>query len=160
MIPIRIVETLQIRPIETKDIHAMAEFRLRFLRELAYSVDEESCLTQTVLFLQQHLGQHLFGILAENEGRLVSAGILLVQERPYHPFAQKGKVGEVLNLFTEPDSRGKGYGRLVFEGIINLGRELGLDKLILNATQDGYNLYKSCGFTETQPSHPAMELKF
>ena len=153
------MENLIIRQAEKKDIQVLAEIRVRFLHELDYELDDETCRAQTILFLDNALGQQIFGAVAEIDGQILSAGLLLVQKRLYHPLAQIGCSGELLNVFTEPEWRGQGLGSQILDALISQGRELGLDKLFLNASEDGYLLYQSREFVESKPKHPVMELK-
>ncbi len=148
-----------VRPAERKDIQALAEIRVRFLRDLQYTVDDKICLKETVQFLEDGLGQLVFGVLAEDSNHVLAAGMLLVQKRPYHPLAPKGWAGEIINMYTDPDARRQGLGGQVLDALINKARELGVDKIFLNASEAGFHLYQSRGFVEKKPGHPMMELK-
>ncbi len=153
------MENVIVRPAEKKDIPALAEIRVRFLHDLQYAVDDEACFTQTVRFLEEGLGCLVFGALAEDSQRVLAAGLLLMQKRPYHPLAQKGWAGEIINMYTEPDARKQGLGGQVLDALIFKAHELGVDKLFLNASEAGLHLYQSRGFVEAKPRHPMMVLK-
>ena len=153
------MENVIVRPAEKKDIQALAEIRVRFLHDLQYAVDDETCITQTVHFLEEGFGCLVFGALAEDAHRVLAAGLLLIQKRPYHPLAQKGWAGEIINMYTDPDVRGQGLGGQVLDALIFKARELGVDKLFLNASEAGFHLYQSRGFVEAKPGHPMMELR-
>ena len=153
------MENVIVRPAEKKDIQALAEIRVGFLHDLQYAVDDEACFAQTVHFLEEGLGCLVFGALAEDTHRVLAAGLLLIQKRPYHPLAQKGLAGEIINMYTNPDDRRQGLGGQVLDALIVKARELGVDKLFLNASDDGYRLYQSRGFLEAKLKHLVMELK-
>ena len=147
------------RSAEKKDIPALAEIRVRFLHDLQYALEDEACYKETVQFLEEGLGCLVFGALAEDDRRVLAAGLLLMQKRPYHPLAKKGCAGEIINMYTDPDARGQGLGGQILDALIFKARELGVDKLFLNASEAGLHLYQSRGFVEAKPRHPVMELK-
>ena len=153
------MENVIVRPAEKKDIQSLAKIRVRFLRDLQYNVDDETCFTETVRFLEESLGCLVFGALAEDSQRVLAAELLLVQKRPYHPLAQKGWAGEIVNMYTNPDARGQGLGGQILDVLIFKADELGVDKLFLNASEAGFHLYQSRGFVEVSPRHPMMVLK-
>lgn len=153
------MENVIVRPAEKKDIPALAEIRVRFLHDMQYAVDDETCFTQTVHFLEEGFGSLVFGVLAEDTRGVLAAGLLLIQKRPYHPLAPKGWAGEIINMYTDPDARGQGLGGQILDVLIFKARELGVDKLFLNASEAGLHLYQSRGFVEKKPRHPMMELK-
>lgn len=155
----QVMKNVIVRPAEKKDIQALAEIRVRFLHDLHYSVDNAACLTETVNFLEEGLGCQVFGAVAENAQQVLAAGLLLIQNRPYHPLAPKGKSGEIINMYTVPEARGQGLGGQVLDALISKARELGVDKIFLNASEAGFHLYQSRGFEVANPRHPVMELK-
>lgn len=153
------MKNITLRFAEKKDIPALAENRLRFLHELQYTFDDEICLRETVHFFEAELDHLIFAYLAEDTNRVLAVGFLLIQQRPFHPHGKNGWTGEILNMYTEPVARGQGLGAQVFDALVAKGKLLGLDKLVLNASEAGYPLYKSRGFTESKPKHMLMELK-
>lgn len=62
--------------------------------------------------------------------------------------------GHVLNFFTYPEHRGKGYGKALMEFMITAAKAKGINRLFLNATSMGEPVYRKCGFVE--PEEKAM----
>ena len=60
-----------------------------------------------------------------------------------------GKLGLVINVFTEPDWRRRGVGVLLMQQVIDWSREQRLDRLILHASDAGRPLYEKMGFVAT-----------
>jgi GNAT superfamily N-acetyltransferase len=61
----------------------------------------------------------------------------------------RGKLGLLINVFTEPDWRRRGVGMLVMQQVIEWSREQCLDRLILHASDAGRPLYEKMGFVAT-----------
>ncbi|MBA3762926.1 MAG: GNAT family N-acetyltransferase [Chthoniobacterales bacterium] len=60
-----------------------------------------------------------------------------------------GRLGTVLNVFTEPEWRRRGVAGLLMQRIINWSRDAGLDGLTLHAADAGRTLYEKLGFVAT-----------
>jgi GNAT superfamily N-acetyltransferase len=57
--------------------------------------------------------------------------------------------GYVLNVYTDPDHRGKSLARQLMAAIIDWCREAGLDVVELHASDQGRPIYESLGFAAT-----------
>ena len=60
-----------------------------------------------------------------------------------------GKLGLVINVFTETEWRRRGLGVLLMQQVIAWSREQRLDRLILHASDAGRPLYEKMGFVTT-----------
>jgi len=56
------------------------------------------------------------------------------------------RVGHVLNFYTEPAHRHKGFGFGLMTFIQQYAREKGYNRLSLHATEAGAPLYRLCGY--------------
>jgi ribosomal protein S18 acetylase RimI-like enzyme len=84
-------------------------------------------------------------LLAEEEG--VRLGCVGLRE-----FADGA--GEIKRLYVIPAAQGRGVGRLLAEGIVAAGKELGYSALLLDtlpSMKQALNLYQSLGFELTAP---------
>lgn len=61
----------------------------------------------------------------------------------------EGKLGLVINVFTEPEWRRRGLGLLLMQRVIAWSREQRLDRLVLHASDAGRPLYEKMGFVAT-----------
>lgn len=90
------------------------------------------------------------GLLDGPGGEAACSAGLLVYDLPPIDAPSPRRVGHVLNFFTLPGFRRRGYGRGLMEFMIKTAGERGFDRLVLNATPDGYPLYLACGFGESE----------
>jgi GNAT superfamily N-acetyltransferase len=88
--------------------------------------------------------------LLMEEGKAVGMGALRKLE---------DGVGEVKRMFIQPGHRGKGYGRLMMNGLIDEARRLGYHMLRLDTAyylEVAVHLYRSVGFRE-RDKYPGTE---
>jgi len=104
-----------------------------------------------------HLGHDLHAYVIRESGRIASCAFLIVVEKPMSPAFMSGRTGIVLNVYTRPDCRRRGYARKVMEALLADARELGLSVVELQATDDGYPLYLSVGFLDDESKYHRMK---
>lgn len=101
---------------------------------------------------------------SEPERIVAGAGVQLRQVPP-HPcrpsrdgaFA-KGRHAIVLNVFTEPEWRKRGAGRVLMEEVLLWARAEKLDRLVLHASDQARGLYERMGFVATNEMRFGAEL--
>jgi GNAT superfamily N-acetyltransferase len=84
------------------------------------------------------------------------AGVQLRRSLP-HPVGEPhgeitiadGRHAIIINVFTEPEWRRRGVGRLLMNEIIAWARRERLDRLVLHASAEGRALYDQMGFVQT-----------
>jgi GNAT superfamily N-acetyltransferase len=132
-----------IRPATAEDVPAI----FRLIRQLA----EYERLSQEVFLEERRLREHLFGprpwaevLLAEEAGQV--AGFALFFHN-YSTFA--GKPGLYLeDLFVEPEHRGKGHGKALFQAVARLAVERGCGRMewsVLDWNDPAIRFYRSLG---------------
>lgn len=89
--------------------------------------------------------------VVEEDGRVVSGGVGMVEQRLAGPGNPSGLHGYVQSMATDPEARGNGYARAVFAALLEWFDERGVTSIALHATPYGAPLYRSFGFTE--PKH-------
>ena len=65
-----------------------------------------------------------------------------------------GRIGTVFNVYTAPEHRRRGLARQVMQNLVADARDRGLDLVELNATDEGYPLYRSIGFNDVVLHRP------
>ena len=140
------------------DIPQLIELRMAYLHadfgELEPETDDaiESSLPD---FFERHLEHDLLAYTMRDEcGTIVSIALMLTSEKPPNPRFPHGRIGTVFNVYTAPEHRRKGLARAVMGALIEDAKTRGLDLVELNATDDGYPLYRSIGFEDASLHRP------
>ncbi|MBE5887046.1 MAG: GNAT family N-acetyltransferase [Lachnospiraceae bacterium] len=144
-----------------KDIDVLTDLRIAYLNEdLGVITDENLELMQATLpsYYEKHLNEDLMVYVARDEMDIVSCAFLLIVEKPMSPSFITGKTGTVLNVYTKPDYRKKGYARKLITMMLEDAKAQGLSVIELKATEDGYSLYKSVGFEDVVAKYHNMKI--
>jgi len=141
-----------------EDIPQLIELRMAYLLADFGMLDaraEEIIRGSLPSFFDRHLGGDLFAYAMRcDDGSIVSIALMLVSEKPPNPRFPHGRIGTVFNVFTAPEHRRRGLARQVMGALVEDARLRGLDLVELNATDDGYGLYKSLGFSDADLHRP------
>lgn len=142
------------------DVDELVELRIAYLSEddgpLDHSVVERIERGLPGYYFE-HLGRDLHAYVIREGGSIVSCALLLVTEKPMSPAFITGKTGTVLNVYTRPESRRKGCARQLMESLLRDAQEMDLSVVELKATEDGYPLYLSVGFTDDRSKYHPMK---
>jgi GNAT superfamily N-acetyltransferase len=149
----------RVRKAGLEDVEEVIRLRIALIRStghvVAHSEEERTLVEDTRAYLARALPSGRFHAwLAEAGGRAVASSGVVPFERPPNPNNRLGLELYILNMFTEPEWRGRGLARALFAEVMRFAREQGAGRVWLHATPDGRPLYESEGFT-TNPT--AME---
>ena len=142
-----------------QNVSGLAEIRMKYLREdFPFMTDAEAARINAKLprYYADHLNCDFFAYLAE--GKIIGSAFLTVREMPPNPNFPNGRVGTVLNVYTEASKRRQGIATALMELLITDAKTMELDYIELKATKDGYHLYKKLGFEKTSSSYTPMKL--
>jgi GNAT superfamily N-acetyltransferase len=84
--------------------------------------------------------------VVEDEGVVVSGGSGWLEEHLPSPYQLDARRGHIASMSTEPAYKRRGYGRLVFEALMEWFAERDVPRVDLRATPDGQPLYEAFGF--------------
>jgi GNAT superfamily N-acetyltransferase len=88
--------------------------------------------------------------VVEHQGAIVAGGGLQLRTLMPRPgYVHQEPEGLIVSMWTEPEHRRRGLGRMVVEAILAWGRENGITRFTLHASNDGRPLYQLYGFTAT-----------
>lgn len=144
-----------------KDIDVLTDLRIAYLNEnLGVITDENLELMQATLpsYYEKHLNEDLMVYVARDEMDIVSCAFLLIVEKPMSPSFITGKTGIVLNVYTKPDYRKKGYAKKLMTMMLEDAKAEGVSVIELKATEDGYSLYISVGFEDVVAKYHNMKI--
>ena len=142
------------------DIAALTALRLEFLQEDCGELNEEviSKLAEALpAYFEKNLNHNIFCYLIREKENVVACAFLLIDEKPASPMFITGRTGTVLNVYTKPICRHKGYATAIMKMLLQDAVEMNLSSVELKATDAGYNLYKSVGFTDDVSKYHCMK---
>jgi GNAT superfamily N-acetyltransferase len=145
---------------ELEDLVAM---RVMFVLEMHPDPDSDSVekMRRAVHdYFARHIASKRFiGYIGSDNGQIAcSAGILLYDLPPLKGDGIRTQ-GHLLNFFTIPGQRNKGFGAKLIEYILADGKKRGIDRIVLNATKMGEPLYRKAGFQLSEDVFLIKELK-
>lgn len=144
-----------------KDIGVLTDLRIAYLNEdLGVISDKNLDLMQATLpsYYEKHLNKDLMVYVARDEEDIVACAFLLIVEKPMSSSFITGKTGTVLNVYTKPEYRKKGYAKKLMTMMLEGAKAQGLSVIDLKATEDGYSLYKSVGFEDVVAKYHNMKI--
>lgn len=142
-----------------EDIKELTALRIAYLQEDGGDMDIEILHTikaNLPNYFATHLNNDITAYVARSEEGIVSCAFLLVIEKPMSPAFITGKTGTVLNVYTKPKYRHKGYANRLINILLKNASEMNLSFVELKATEDGYRLYKSLGFEDEISKYHTM----
>ncbi|WP_051540356.1 GNAT family N-acetyltransferase [Ruminococcus sp. FC2018] len=141
-------------------IDQLTDLRIAYLTEDHGNLTEEEKerITSSLPdYYKKHLNNDLFVYICRTDSEIVSCCFLLVTEKPANPDFLNGKTGTILNVYTKPEHRHKGYAKKLMEMMLDDARMMELDFVELKATEDGYGLYKKVGFKDAASKYHNMK---
>lgn len=112
-----------------------------------------------LLIFYFYLRSQLFVYVIREDDTIVSCAFLLIVMKPISPAFINGKTATILNVYTLPAYRRRGYARMLMNAMITDAKELNIDVIELKATEDGYDLYRSVGFEDDRSKYHLMKWK-
>lgn len=139
---------MEYRLATTDDMELLIDFRKRLLVEegqiVSSNIDE-----QLRSFFEKQLNSDQFvqWIIEEEKGAIATGGIQFISFPPsyYNP---TGIRGYILNMYTAPESRGRGLAKQLVERLLADATERNVHHIFLISSPMGKPLYKKIGFKE------------
>lgn len=142
-----------------KDINELTDLRLAYLQEdLGVITDKELIQESLPGYYEKHLNKDLMVYVARDDEDIVACAFLLIVEKPMSPSFITGKTGTVLNVYTKPEYRNKGYAKKLMTMMLEDATAQDVSIIELKATEDGYSLYKSVGFEDVVAKYHNMKI--
>lgn len=138
---------------EIKDIQALIDFRIDFMKEVLSIKDElkdeEMRASLFEYFNDAILKEQFIAWFAVDDDKIIATSGLSFYKIPPSYKNMDGKVAYIMNMYTIPIYRGKGVAKALFSKIIEEAKAMGYSYFSLHATDMGRPLYKNFGFIES-----------
>ena len=142
-----------------KDINGLTDLRLAYLQEDLGVITYKQFIQESLPgYYEKHLNKDLMVYVARDEEDIVSCAFLLIVEKPMSPSFITGKTGTVLNVYTKPEYRNKGYAKKLMTMMLEDATAQDVSVIELKSTEDGYLLYKSVGFEDVVAKYHNMKI--
>ncbi len=144
-----------------QDISTLTDLRITYLQEDLGEItnaDLELIKSSLPSYYEKHLNKDLMVYVARNEEDIVSCAFLLIVEKPMSPLFITGRTGTVLNVYTKPEYRNKGYAKKLMTMLLEDATAQGVSVIELKSTEDGYSIYKSIGFEDVVAKYHNMKI--
>ena len=139
---------MELRLATTDDMEILIDLRKRLLVEegqtVSSNIDEE---LRNFFEKQLNSGQFVQWIIEEDKNVLATGGIQFISFPPSF-FNSTGIRGYILNMYTTPESRGRGLAKQLVERIFKEAQGKNVHHIFLISSPMGKPLYKKIGFKE------------
>ena len=145
-----------------QDIDDLVQMRLSYLEEDNGSLDDNDAAwirRDLPDYFREHIDRDLFAYVIKEHETIVSCAFLLVTVKPMSPSFINGRTGTVLNVYTCPNYRRRGFAKMIMEALLLDAKKQELSVVELKSTEDGYPLYKALGFTDDHSKYHLMKWK-
>jgi GNAT superfamily N-acetyltransferase len=133
------------------DAALLAEHRARVWREVGDWGDEAMARQipiWTAWFHDAVAAGRYRSWIAEEDGKAVASGSLLVYAAIPRPGSISDQEGRVQSVYVVPEARRRGIARALMEAIIDFALEAPLIRLVLHPSDEARPLYTALGFSE------------
>jgi len=149
-----------IRKATLNDLDAIIKLRIELLSDLGDVNDgnKSKVWKANQNYFKEKLSNGDFSAwVGEVKETIIAISGMVFFERPPHGENLSGLEAYIMNMYTKPGYRGYGIARSILEECISECKSLGVGRIWLHSSQEGYSLYKKMGFTE---KNSEMELIF
>ena len=145
-------QSVTFREATTEDLPALAELRWEMEVERhsqQFSLEVYAAAFDRSMREEMERG-HFRAWLAEADGQAVACVVLIWWPTPPHFENLNRKRAFVSSVYTRPDYRRRGIGRTLMTMLMDASRGMGIQRLILWASDMGRPLYEELGFTDSR----------
>lgn len=138
-----------IKRLNIEDVESFLHLRLKLfyeLQEIERDDDVEKLKNSTMEYYLKNIDKTLITYGVIEKDKIVSIGSLCLFERISYIENLSGKEGYILNIYTLPEYRKKGYGKEITKKLIEYSKDIGIKRLWLNTSNEGKKLYSKLGF--------------
>jgi len=132
------------------DVDVLVHHRIAMFQDMGVPLDAAAVDAAFRRWLLDMMPKGVYRAWVVDAGaRVISGGGITILPWPPGPHYFSGRLAFVYNVYTEPDHRRRGLGRMVMEAIHAWCREERIGSLALNASRFGQSMYESLGYVVT-----------
>ncbi len=148
---------MEFRRAAKEDAERFADVRMEFIQQIRTLANPNDFREKTLAYLKEHIeSDDLLVYLAVEDGAIVSSCMASLYQTPPVPSCPTGHTADLLNVYTKREFRLRGLAEQLTRMLFVQLRQRGVEKVLLDYTEDGLPLYQKLGFVEL--THQ-MELK-
>ena len=102
-------------------------------------------------------GEYLAWLATATDGSVAAGLGLWLMDWPPHMVGPGSRRGNILNVYTNPESRRQGLARRLMEAALDWCRANRIRSVILHSSNDGRPLYEKLGFRHTNEMRLLLE---
>lgn len=138
---------MEIRKATKADAEALTKNRIAFVSGAVGKPVDAAFEERIRAYFDKHLEDgSLLCYLAEENGELIAACVLCIYTIIPRPTIPNGKCGLLINVNTREEYRRKGGASQMLKALFEEVKRMGVERIELDYTEDGYLLYRSLGF--------------
>jgi len=140
----------RVRAATIADVDVLVHHRIAMFQDMGVPLDAAAVDAGFRPWLLDMMPKGIYRAwVVETEARVISGGGITILPWPPGPRYFSGRLAFVYNVYTEPEHRRRGLGRMVMDAIHAWCREQQIGSLALNASRFGQSMYESLGYTVT-----------
>jgi GNAT superfamily N-acetyltransferase len=140
----------RVRVATLDDLDALVHHRIAMFQDMGVPLDPVAVDAAFRPWLREMMPTGVYRAwVVESGSRVIAGGGITILPWPPGPRYFSGRLAFVYNVYTEPDHRHRGLGRMVMEAIHAWCREERIGSLALNASRFGQSMYESLGYAVT-----------
>lgn len=148
---------MEFRRAVKEDAERFADVRMEFIQQIRTLANPNDFREKTLAYLKEHIeSDDLLVYLAVEDGVIVSSCMASLYQTPPVPSCPTGHTADLLNVYTKREFRRRGLAEQLIRMLFVQLRQRGVEKVLLDYTEDGLPLYQKLGFVELPHQ---MELK-
>ncbi|HVV08457.1 GNAT family N-acetyltransferase [Amycolatopsis sp.] len=140
---------IEIRPAEDRDLTAVAGLRWRWVAEKQVpDTGREEFVRHFTAWAQERKHTHRCLVVARG-AEVIGMAFLAAVERVPTPRALCRRSGDVQCVYVVPEERDSGVGGRLLDAVLELGRELGYERVTVHSSDRAIPAYRRHGFGDS-----------
>lgn len=134
---------------QVTDIETLMRWREEVIENVFGTQPDRTLLNANLRYYQRHIedGSHQ-AYVANMDGEDAGCGAVCITEELPSPDNPSGRCAYLMNIYVREPYRKHGLGHKIVKELILNARNAGCDKIYLETTDEGRNVYASLGFND------------